>query len=67
MIATPHKEGDKVRILIDRVGLPLKGKIGTVLGEPLHAKFDPDYYVHFVIVEGHRYPFKFFEDEIEKL
>ena len=67
MIATPHKEGDKVRILIDRVGIPLKGKTGTILGEPLRAKFDPDYYVYFIVIKGYNYPFKFFDDEIEKL
>jgi hypothetical protein len=67
MIAAPYKNGEKVRILVDRVGLPLTGKIGTILGDPLRAKFDPDYYVYFVVIKGYNYPFKFFDDEIKKL
>lgn len=67
MIIQNYKHGETVRLLKDRVGLPIKGKIGTILGEPLRAKFDPDYYVYFVVIKGYNYPFKFFDDEIEKL
>jgi hypothetical protein len=67
MIIQNYKHGEIVRLLENKVGLPLKGKTGKILGEPRRAHFDPDYYVYFVLVDGYSIPFTFFDDEIKRL
>ena len=59
-------DGEQIKLLVNKVGLPLTGQMGKVIGHT-RAKFDPDYVCYWVQIIGYRHPFLYFEDEVELL